>query len=536
MQRYRRAVRPKELRKEKKLKENEEKKLNAIEQKISPDLETNLAMLKGILGQKTGDVVIRKFQIGGNPEYNAFAAYIDGMVDNASINDFILRATMMENRLLDPGEPVTKDHLFSIVKRYNLPIDEIGETDEMRKAVSFMLSGDTAVFIDGSEKAFDCNTKGWEHRGVQEPRAEAVVRGPREGFTETLRVNTALMRLRLKDPDLRVKHFASGDRTNTNIAIFYIEGVCDDNLIKQVEGRIQNIEMDGILGSGYIEQLIEDNHWTPFPTLQYTERPDKAVANLLEGRIVIIVDGTPFSLIAPAVFTQFYQSPEDYYERFWISSFIRFIRLLALFLSLMAPSLYIAFTAFHPEMIPQDLVVAIAAGRSTVPFPSVVEAFIMAISIEILREASIRLPGIIGPTIGIVGALVIGQAAVQAGLVSPLMVIIVALTTISSFATPSYGAAISVRLLRFPMMIMAGTFGLYGIMLFLLLIALHLCTLKSFGVPYIAPIAPSHILDMKDVVFRAPLQWMSKRPVTVAPEQDIRKAPKQKQGGGENGQ
>lgn len=531
MPKFRRGKPLKELRKEKKLKENETEKLDAIEQKVSDSLETNLKMLKSILGEKTGDVVVRKFQIGGNKKYDAAAAYIDGMVNNATIDDFILRATMMNNRLSDPDEPVTKQDLFDIVKHYNLPIDEIDETDEMRKAIGFMLSGDTTIFIDGSKKAFDANTKGWEHRGVQEPRAEAVIRGPREGFNETLRVNTALIRTRLKDPDLRVKHLAIGERTNTNIAVIYIQGICEKSLVDQVVRRIKKIQMDGVLGSGYIEQMIEDNHWTPFPTVQYTERPDKAVANLLEGRIAIIVDGTPFTLIVPAVFSQFYQSPEDYYERFWIATFIRLIRLLALFLALLAPSLYIAFTAFHPEMIPSNLVVSIAAGRATVPFPSVIEAFIMEISIEILREASIRLPGIIGPTIGIVGALVIGQAAVQAGLVSPLMVIIVSLTTISSFASPSYNAAISVRLIRFPMMILAGTFGLYGIMLLMLLVLLHLCTLKSFGVPYIAPIAPSHLTDMKDVVFRAPLQWMARRPLTVAPVDDIRQNPKPKKGG-----
>lgn len=534
MPKFRRGKPLKELKKDKKLKENETKKLETIHDKISDDLETNLKSVKAILGQETGDVVIRKFQIGGKKRFQAAAAYIDGMVSNATIDDFILRATMMENRTTDPEEPVTKEDLFGIVKKYNLPIDEIGDTEEMRKAISFMLSGDTAIFIDGSQKAFDANTKGWEHRTVTEPRAEAVIRGPREGFNETLRVNTALIRTRLKDPDLRIKHLAVGERTNTNIALLYIDGVCEKALVKQVEDRIKKIQMDGILGSGYIEQMIEDNHWTPFPTVQYTERPDKTVANLLEGRIAIIVDGTPFTLIVPAVFSQFYQSPEDYYERFWIATFIRFIRLIALFLSLMAPSLYIAFTAFHPEMIPQNLVVSIAAGRATVPFPSVVEAFLMEISIEILREASIRLPGIIGPTIGIVGALVIGQSAVQAGLVSPLMVIIVSLTTISSFASPSYNAAISVRLIRFPMMILAGTFGLYGIMLVLLLVFLHLCTLKSFGVPYIAPVAPSHLTDLKDVVFRAPLQWMNKRPLTVAPVDDYRQNPNQ--GGNDNGQ
>ncbi|HET7615402.1 MAG TPA: spore germination protein, partial [Bacillales bacterium] len=488
MQKFRKGIKLKEFRKDKVLKENEEKKYNAIDKKVSVDLDTNIQMVQGILGKKTGDLVIRRFHIGANKDYEAAALFIDGLADKAVIDEFIMKVNMLDNRLGDPNEPVTKQNLFDVVKRYSLTINELDESTEVRKAIRSMLNGDTAIFIDGSEKAFGANTKGWEHRAVSEPTAEAVIRGPREAFTETLRVNTALIRTRLKDPDLRVKHYAVGERTNTNIAVFYIDGVCEEYLIEQVEKRIEKIEIDGVVGGGYIEQFIEDNHWTPFPTIQYTERPDKVVGNLLEGRVAILIDGTPFSLLAPAVFTQFYQSPEDYYERFWIGSFVRIIRLISIFLALFAPSLYIAFTSFHPEMIPTDLAIAVAAGRSTVPFPSIVEALMMEVSLEILREAGVRLPGIIGPTIGIVGALVIGQAAVQAGLVSPLMVIIVSLTAIASFASPSYEASITIRLLRFPMMFAAGTFGLYGMMLFLLCILLHVCTLKSFGVPYVSPL------------------------------------------------
>ncbi|MEX2103940.1 MAG: spore germination protein, partial [Bacilli bacterium] len=261
-----------------------------------------------------------------------------------------------------------------------------------------------------------------------------------------------------------------------------------------------------------------------FPQMQNTERPDKVVGNLLEGKIAIVTDGTPFVLIAPATLVQFYHSPEDYYERFLIGTLIRFLRMFAMTIALFLPSLYIAFSSFHPEMIPSRLVIAMAAGRSTVPFPSVVEAFMMEVSIEILREASVRLPGPIGPTIGIVGALVIGQAAVQAGIVSPIMVIVVSLTTIGSLASPSYTAAISLRLLRFPMMIAAGMFGLYGIMLFFIFIVIHLSSLKPFGVPYMVPFSPSRIGDMKDTIVRAPLYKMKKRPSAFRSQDNIRKA------------
>ncbi|HET7629645.1 MAG TPA: spore germination protein [Bacillales bacterium] len=533
MHKFRKGIKLKEFRKQKMLKEAADRKINAIEDKIDADLDVNIKSVQKILGKNTGDLVIRRFNIGGKENFAAAAVFIDGLADKAIIDEYIIQSLELDTRSEDPTEPVTQQDLVELLKKYSLTINELSETNEMRKAIRSVLNGDTAIFIDGNEQAFGANTKGWEHRTVDEPRSEAVVRGPREGFTETLRVNTALVRLRLKDPDLRVKNFTVGERTNTNIAVFYIDGVCEDNLVKQVERRINKIEIDGIVGSGYIEQLIEDNHWSPFPTIQNTERPDKVVGNLLEGRVAILVDGSPFSLIAPAIFSQFYQSPEDYYERFWIGSFVRLIRLVSIFLALFAPSLYIAFTSFHPEMIPSDLAIAIAAGRATVPFPSIVEALLMEVSLEILREASVRLPGIIGPTIGIVGALVIGQAAVQAGLVSPLMVIIVSLTAIASFASPSYAASITIRLLRFPMMIAAGTFGLYGMMLFLLGILLHVCTLKSFGVPYISPVSPSHFTDMKDFVWRAPLQWMPKRPITIGPDDEKRMEP-DKSGGGKN--
>lgn len=532
---FRKTKNLKELRKQKVLKDIEEKKVSAIDEKISEKLDVNIGLVKDIMGgDESGDLIVRQFNIGGNEQFGAAIVYIDNMVDNDLIDNFILRSQMLQARDSRVDHPVTKDHLFEYIKKYSLTIDEIDEIEQMKKVMSSILNGDSVFFIDGSEKAFDLNTKGWEHRQVDEPQAEAVVRGPREGFTETLRTNTALLRIRLKDPNLRMKSLTVGKRTNTFVALAYIDGIVAPRLLDEIEKRIKNIDIDGILESGYIEQLIEDSHWSPFPTVQETERPDKAVANILEGKVVIIVDGTPFALIAPAVITQFLQSSEDYYQRFWISTIIRFFRFISMFITLLAPSLYVAFTAFHPEMIPNELLIAIAAGRATVPFPSFVEALIMLVTIEVLREASIRLPGLIGPTIGIVGALVIGDAAVAAGLVSPMMVIITSLTMLASFTSPSYSASIAIRLLSFPMMIMAAIFGLYGIMLFLMMIVLHLCALKSFGVPYLAPLTPANYADMKDVLFRAPLQWMVKRPKTMMTEDDTRQ-PTGKAGGENNG-
>ncbi|OJF18359.1 MAG: spore gernimation protein [Bacillaceae bacterium G1] len=500
-------------------KQAEEKMAPLKERVLSPNLSENIDYIRSILGD-SDDLVIRNFVLACQPDKKAAIVFIDGLINATLIDDYILKSLMFATR--QTPELINADSLTDALIQTGLTVNEVGQANDFQQVIRSLLSGDTVLLLDGETMALFMNTKGWERRSVQEPNTEAVIRGPRDGFTETLRMNTALIRLRLKDPDLRVKNMTVGKRTNTDIALMYIEGIVDPKVLEEVQKRLAAIEIDGALESGYLEQMIEDNHYSPFPQIQNTERPDKAVANLLEGKVVIVTDGTPFVLIAPAVFSQFYQSPEDYYERFGIATFIRFIRLLSMALALFLPSLYIAFVAFHPEMLPSDMAIAMMAGRSAVPFPALVEAFVIEIAVEILREASVRLPGPIGPTIGIVGALIIGESAVSAGLVSPIIVIIVGLTTVGSFASPSYSAAIALRMLRFPMMIAAGTFGLMGIMLLLFVIVVHLSSLKSFGVPYMAPISPSRTSDLKDTWIRVPLFFMRSRPKILKPRDDKR--------------
>lgn len=303
-----------------------------------------------------------------------------------------------------------------------------------------------------------------------------------------------------------------GRRSKSKVAVCYLDGVTNLDLLKEVNKRLSNIDIDAVLDSGYLEQYIEDNHLSPFPQVQYTERPDKVVANLLEGRVAIIVDGSPLALVVPTVFNQFYQTVEDYTERFLLMSAIRMARLVALVFSLIFPSLYVAIISFNPELIPTEFAVAVAGGRAGVPFPAIIEVLVIEISMEVLREATIRLPQQVGGALSIVGVLVVGQAAVAAGFASPITVVIIALTTIGSFATPAYNAALALRLLRFPLIIMAGIFGLYGVMIGLILILNHLLSLKSFGVPYMSPLVPGNFQGMKDVLIRGPLWWMSDRP------------------------
>jgi len=462
---------------------------------LSTSLQENIAMVQKVLGQ-SNDLVLRHFHIGGIENGTPAALmFIQGMVNNEEISEFIIK--YMSNPATRHEQPA---------------VQELDTAKGLRQAVRNILSGNSVLFIEGTSDALIPNTKGWPMRGVEQPHTESVVRGPRDAFCETLALNSALIRIRLKDPKLRLRHLVVGQRTHTDVFVMFVEGLAAPNVVEEIIRRIQSINVDAILESGYIEQMIQDRSWSPFPQMQNTERPDKATANLLEGKVVILVDGTPFALIAPAIFSQFYQSPEDYYERFYIATLLRIIRFISMSIALLLPSFYIAFSSFHPEMIPSRLLIAMAAGRSTVPFPSIVEAMLMEIAIEILREASVRLPGPIGPTIGIVGALVVGEAAVTAGLVSPIMVIIVALTTIGSFASPSYSASIAIRMLRFPLMLLAAMFGLYGIMLFVIIILIHLSSLKSFGVPYLSPLSPINLLGMRDLILRAPYSFLRTRP------------------------
>lgn len=483
---------------------------------LDPSVDKNVQFIGKLLGD-CSDVVTRFFTIQYTPDRRAAIMYIDGLVDLPLIDQFVLTPLMTEAEKIR-----TKTDLWEMVNESLIQTGEMRITAKMKDLVEGLLSGDTILLLDGESQGLIIGSKGWPMRSVEEPKTAAVVRGPREGFSETLRVNTALIRRRLRDPDLRMKNYKVGRRTRTDLVLCYIEGVADPRVVEKVERRIQSIELDGVLESGYIEEMIQDDFWTPFPLIQNTERPDSVVSHLLEGKVAILVDGTPHALIAPAVFTQFYYSPEDYYERYMIATFLRFLRLLSLIIALLGPAFYIAFASFHTEMLPSQLAIAMAAGRATVPFPSIVEALLMEVSVEILREASVRLPGPIGPTIGIVGALVIGEASVTAGLVSPLMVIVVGLTTISSYANPSYNAAISLRLLRFPIMIVAAGFGLYGIVLSIMLLLHHLVKLESFGVPYMAPMAPLRWQDVKDLLIRVPWTMMKKRPSIYRPQDPVR--------------
>ncbi|TWD89723.1 spore germination protein KA/spore germination protein [Neobacillus bataviensis] len=436
--------------------------------------------------------------------------YLQEMVDEKLFDEQVLSYIVNEDFASSHQEFIHKLLELKLISAMSSSI-----LTDMQKAVELVLDGNILIFFEGDQRMLAFPLQKFEKRAISEPANENVIRGPREAFVEDIHTNITMIRRKIKSPALKMEQQLIGKFTKTKVVIGYLEGICKPEIIEEVRQRIGRIQMDGVLGSSYIEENIDDFPLSPFPQSQKTERPDVVAAALLEGRVVIFVDGTPIPLIVPVILTMFLQSPEDYYQRYVFANFVRWLRMAFIVISLLFPSFYIALTTFHPVMIPYDLLLSVAAARDLVPFPAMVEAFIMELTFEALREAGLRVPKAIGQAISILGALVIGQAAVQAGIVSAPMVIIVSLTGIASFIVPYFDFGFSIRLLRFPIMILSGSFGIFGLMIGCLLIYIHLVHLRSFGMPYLTPIAPIRANDLKDTFLRAPWWLMKRRPSFV---------------------
>ncbi|MBM7553351.1 spore germination protein [Thalassobacillus pellis] len=502
--------RPKKLTDKKSVQNSTEKRDRNLDQNLT----NNLNKIKKELGNST-DLVIREFTIGNNPALNAAIIYMNGLVDEQTVSEFVLESIKIETPEV---ETATKKGIFDFIKTHVLSVGKINVIQDWDKMILSLLSGHTIVVVDGCADIVTAYTKGGESRKISEPTSQLVIRGPKEAFTESIGTNAALIRKRIKSPNLWLETIQIGSVTQTDVAIMYIKGIANEKVLQEARDRLKGIDIDGILESGYIEQLIQDHPYSPFPTIYNTERPDGVVGNLLEGRIAILVDGTPYVLVIPALFIQFFQSPADYYQHFLMGSTLRLLRMLCYTLTLLTPSLYIALTTFHPQMVPTRLLISFAAQNEGVPFPLFIEVMLMEITFEILREAGLRMPRAVGQAVSIVGGLVLGQAAVQAGLVSAATVIVVAFTGIASFAFPSYNIGIPARLLRFIIMLLAGSFGLYGVAMALFILIAHLTSLRSFGIPYLSPFAPFIWADIKDTLVRQPLWSMVLRPRLVNQE------------------
>lgn len=486
------------------------------EVKLKKSLKANIQIFQEIF-INDDTIIFRDFETHNPNPIKCTLVFADGMVNKDIIHESILYPLMRSTI----HEGIGKSDRLEFLTNKIMVSNEIKITQDMDELIGGLLYGYSLLLMDGIDEAVLIDTKGWKMRSINEPTSEMIVKGPREGFIESLLINTSLIRRKIKNPHLKFQFKKIGRRTQTTISICYIEGLVNEKILKELHQRLDKIDMDGIIGSNYIEELIKDSPFSPFRTIGYTERPDIVAANLLEGRIAIIVDGTPVVLTLPFVFLEYFQVNEDYYENFIFASINRLLRFLAFFLSTSTPAIYVALATFHQEMIPTKLMLSIAASREGVPFPTIVEAMGMIIVFDLLREAGVRLPQPIGETVSIVGALVIGEAAVQAKFVSAPMVIVVALTGISSFLIYKMKGPIIVTRIIF--LILAGFLGLYGYIFGVIGLFIHLMSMRSFGIPYMLNMGSLNKQDVKDTVIRAPWWYMYYRPKLIGDRNSVRK-------------
>ncbi|KQL44990.1 spore gernimation protein GerK [Brevibacillus choshinensis] len=447
--------------------------------------------------------------------------------DDLQINDFWLNNEQMKILFFDTltdSQSIHEQILQPILHHPEatiaecLPAATIKVVQTLDDAVSCLLKGFVALLFSERQDILCISAKSSFIRTTVEPRNEKVVRGAHDGFIENLNVNVHLVRNMIENRQLTVTYYTVGKETQTRVALLYMNDLANRQVVQEMEKRIQSIHADSILGTNFIEEYVEDSPFSPFPQLLSTERPDRVTANLMEGRVALLASGAPTALIFPVTFFAFYQSPDDYNSRWFAGTFFRIIRLISFFIAISLPAIYIATVAFRFEILPSNMIIAIKQSIDKVPYPPLVEAFIMEITIELIREAGIRLPSPLGQTIGVIGGIVIGQAVVQANLVSNIMVIVVAITAIAAYVVPSNEMGTAVRLLRFGFMISAATIGLLGIVLSFTLLLIHLCALESFGTPYLAPLSTVKWRNLKDTFVRFPMWKMSNRPVDAAPQ------------------
>lgn len=443
------------------------------------------------------DIVIREFKV--MRKTNACIVYIDGMADKGTINDYILRQLMTDQEMHEDTK-ISIDYITNNL----LAINQITKHISFDQIIMQILNGLTALFVEGCEECIIIESRGYDKRNVGKPEVETVIKGPEEGFTENMRTNLTLVRKIIRNNKLITEFIPLGKTDNLTCAIMYINGITNPKVVQEVKRRITGLDVDIITGGGGLEQLIEDHPLSLFSQLLSTERPDKTALYLMYGKIAIFCEGSPYASLAPITFFHFFHSPEDFDLRWQFGTFLRLIRLIAANLALFLPGLFIALTLYHQEMIPTELLFALSNAREHIPLPTLFELLAMEITFELIREAGLRIPGAIGQALGVLGAIVLGQAAVAAGLASPILIMIVSITGLSSFAIPNYSIAFAIRLLRFAYTILGTIAGLYGIAAGIVIFGGFICSMKSFGVPYFSPVAPKTKAEHNIVIIAPP--------------------------------
>lgn len=482
--------------------------LEDLNQKVYPSVEVNLEYIKVKFNTLiNSDIKIREFDLRAKDKiYKAFILYIDGMSDTKIINRFILHPLMLKSKANTSASSeevvssaVANNITVKRVKKFNLvdyiyscliPHNDVQKKNNFEDIISSVSLGDCALFIDTIDTCFICDAKGYEKRNIDTPKNEIVIRGSQEAFVETIRTNTSMLRRLVNNENLIIEDTSVGAISKTKCAVCYLKGVANDDLVAEVKYRINNLDIDYIISSGQLDELIKENSKNSIPETLTTERPDRAANSILDGRVVILINGSPIALIAPCVFFDLLESPEDYNINSKFANLLRIIRIIACFITILLPGLYIAITEFHEELIPTELLFSIISSRQAVPISIELEIILMELAFELIHEAGLRVPSPISSTMSIVGALVLGEAAVSANIVSPISIIIIAITGLSSFAIPNSSLELHFRLLRFIFIVLGAAFGFLGISLGLFLYLTLLANYSSFGVPYLSPYVP----------------------------------------------
>lgn len=491
--------------------------LDPLSKKIYPSITKNLEYIKARYNSLiNSDIDIREFNVmATNKKHKAFLIYIDGMANSDSINHYILKPLMLKTRKNSQYNNTENPQAISLeeyVSNCLMPQNKVTIIDEFSEVISDVNIGNCIVFIDTLAVAYSVDVKGFKQRSISTPQNEIIVRGSQEAFVESLRTNTSILRRLINNENLIIENCSIGKVSNTKVGICYMNNIASSDLVSEVQYRINNLDIDSLVSAGQLEQLIQDNGDNLFPQIIATERPDKAVYALLDGRVIVIVNGSPYVLIMPGILNDFLSSPEDINLKFQFANMAKAIRLLAALLSLLLPGLYVAITNYHQELIPTELLFAMAAARESVPFPIIFELLLMEISFELIREAGLRVPSPIGPTIGIVGALILGEAAVRANIVSPILIIIVALTALCSFSIPDLSLNFTFRILRFAYIFLGYIAGFLGIGFGLFVLLLSLSNLTSFGVPYVMPYLSKVDSNSTTSYFSVPIWKKEKKP------------------------
>jgi spore germination protein KA len=460
----------------------------------------------------SSDIVIRKLNINGRKDLPVTMVFVDGVVDTKSVDDYIMKPLIQESSL---GECGSTSEIIDRIAHGVIYHASMEVRRTFSECVHDIVDGSVALIFDDDKTAVTFDIKGFPERSITEPTGENVIKGAKDSFVENLRTNTASIRMKMKNPRLVIEEIKTGKQTATKIAIVYIRGLTNMRIVDELKRRLDNLETDSVLSTGIIEEAVIDHKMSPFPQVITTERPDKFCSTIVEGRVGIIIDGIPVSIVVPGTFEAFLQAPEDYSQSFIVNSIIRSLRYVLMFVTLFLPGFYISVSSFHIEMIPTDLALAITASKEGVPFLTFIEVLFMLLAFEVLVEAGLRLPKTIGQAVSVVGAVVVGQAAVDARLVSPAVVVIIAITAISSFTMPNQDFSNALRLWRFIFAIFSSIIGLYGLSIGAIILLHHLSSMEVFGVPYLSPFVGGDGKNMQDAVFRFPFSSQKKRPMSL---------------------